>query len=92
MAHLRGEIPDKIRLKIEQLFEAMERCQKCHQHEFANWQAGPHHRTTYAKTFLAAKPTRKRLPFDDCLRCHGTHFEGSIGDLVTLVDATGRGT
>ena len=31
----------------------------------------------------------QRPLIDDCLRCHGMHFEGGIRDLVTPLDGTG---
>jgi RNase P subunit RPR2 len=86
--HLRGDVPQRIRLKNDLLFETMDRCQKCHEQEFAEWQAGPHS-TTYAKVFLDSDHNRQRLLMDDCLRCHGMHFDGGIRDLVTPVDTAG---
>jgi len=86
--HLRGDVPEKIRLKNEQLFQAAERCQKCHQQEYADWHAGPHS-ATYTQIFLDEKRNRERLLIDDCLRCHGMHFEGSIRDLVAPVSTSG---
>jgi RNase P subunit RPR2 len=86
--HLRGDLPQKIRLKNELLFQTMDRCKKCHEQEFADWQAGPHS-ATYAKMFLDAKQNHERLLIDDCLRCHGMHFEGGIRDLITPVNTTG---
>lgn len=88
ITHLRGNVPEKIRLKNEQLFQAIERCQKCHQQEFADWQAS-RHSVTYAQMFLDPTHNRKQLLMDDCLRCHGMHFEGSIRDLVTPLNTTG---
>ena len=44
---------------------------------------------TYARIFLDTKHNRKRLLMDDCLRCHGMHFEGGIRDLVTPVEYHG---
>jgi len=88
VTHLRGQVPEKVRLKDEQLFQTAERCQKCHQQEYANWQAGPHS-TTYAKIFLDEKHNTKQLLMDDCLRCHGMHFEGSIQSLVTPIATRG---
>ena len=40
-------------------------------------------RATYARIFADAEHNSKRLLMDDCLRCHGMHFEGGIGRLVT---------
>jgi hypothetical protein len=88
VVHLRGQVPERVRLKNEQLFQTMARCRKCHQQEYANWQAGPHS-TTFSKIFLDEKHNTKRLLMDDCLRCHGMHFDGAMRDLVTPVDTKG---
>jgi hypothetical protein len=89
VAHLRGEVPDQIRLKAEQVKEILARCQGCHQREFADWKSGPHG-TTFGKIFLDAKHNAKRQPMDDCLRCHGMYFEGGIRDLVSPVNTSGQ--
>ena len=47
------------------------------------------HSATYRRLFLDAKHNRQRLLTDDCLRCHGMHFDGGIRDLVAPVDANG---
>jgi len=57
------------------------RCQRCHQQEYAQWQAGPH-AATYAKLFLNEEHNRKQPPIDYCMHCHGMHFEGNIGELT----------
>ena len=44
---------------------------------------------TYAEIFLDKKHNRQQLLMDDCLRCHGMHFEGGIRELVTPVDTRG---
>ena len=51
---------------------------------------GPHS-TTYARVFTDREHNRKRLLIDDCLRCHGMHFEGGIRALVTRSIFTARG-
>jgi hypothetical protein len=66
----------------------MERCRGCHRQEFAQWQSGAHS-ATYDRLFVDASHNRKRLLNDDCLRCHGMHFEGGIRELVTPVNARG---
>jgi RNase P subunit RPR2 len=88
VTHLRGKVPENVQLKNEQLFQTMERCQKCHQQEYAQWQAS-RHSATYAQMFLDPTHNRQRLLVDDCLRCHGMYFEGGIRDLVTPVNTTG---
>jgi len=69
--------------------EALEgRCRDCHQREYATWQAGPH-AMTYAQVFTDPENNRKRVLMDDCFRCHGMHFPGSLGDMVTPIDTRG---
>ncbi|MGE5647308.1 MAG: cytochrome c3 family protein [Acidobacteriota bacterium] len=89
--HLRGKEAAAIHLKHTDLSPIVERCQKCHQQEFAAWQTGPHG-VTYSRIFTDKKHNTKRLLMDDCLRCHGMHFEGGIRDLVTPVDTKGPWT
>jgi hypothetical protein len=88
LAHFRGQEAERIHLKHTDLYPVVERCQKCHQQEYADWQAGPHG-ATYAKFFLDKKHNTRRLLMDDCLRCHGMHFEGAIRDLVRPVNTAG---
>ncbi|MFB3922046.1 MAG: cytochrome c3 family protein [Terriglobia bacterium] len=88
VTHLRGNVPERPRLKNDLMFKVVERCQKCHQQEFADWKAS-RHSITYAQVFLDPAHNQKRLLMDDCLRCHGMHFEGSIKDLVTPIDTKG---
>lgn len=86
--HLRGQESERIHLQHTSLYPVVERCQKCHQQEFADWQAGPHG-ATYARIFLDKPQNTRRLLTDDCLRCHGMHFEGGIRDLVSPVNTHG---
>lgn len=86
--HFRGEIPEQIRLSSADVQAMVPKCANCHKQEFAQWRAGPHS-TTYARLFLDPEHNAKRLLMDDCLRCHGMHFEGSIRDIVTPIDGTG---
>jgi hypothetical protein len=88
VAHLRGEVPEQVRLKTADVLAMGERCRKCHQQEYADWAAGPHS-ATYAEIFLDKKHNRQRHLMDDCLRCHAMHFDGSIHDLVTPIDTRG---
>jgi hypothetical protein len=89
--HFRGKEAERIHLKHTDLPPVVERCQKCHQQEYADWNAGPHG-ATYSKIFLDKKHNSRRLLMDDCLRCHGMHFEGGIRDLVTPVNTKGPWT
>src|SRR4030095_11392248 len=49
---------------------------------------GPHS-TSYSRIFLDKKHNAKTPLMDDCLRCHGMHFEGGIRDLVTPQNTSG---
>lgn len=86
--HLRGEAPARARLRTRDVFEMVPRCQKCHEQEFADWQSSLHS-ASYSDVFLNAEHNRRDLLMDDCLRCHGAHFEGGIRDLVTPISTTG---
>ena len=88
MTHWNGDAPEQIRLKYADIGPMVERCRSCHRQEFADWQAGPHS-ITYSEIFLDKDHNHKRLLMDDCLRCHGMHFEGGIRDLVTPINTTG---
>jgi hypothetical protein len=87
-AHAAGQAPDIPRLREADLPAMMERCRGCHRQEFADWQGGPHS-GGYRSIFLDAKHNSERMLMDDCLRCHGMHFEGGIRDLVTPVSHKG---
>ncbi len=86
--HLRGRDAQPIRIPNMSLARVIERCRDCHRREYAAWQSGPHS-VTYARIFLNQEHNRKRALMDDCLRCHGMHFEGHIGELVTPLDNRG---
>ncbi|HET7841330.1 MAG TPA: cytochrome c3 family protein, partial [Terriglobia bacterium] len=88
VTHLRGKAPEQIRLRTRDVFRVNERCQSCHRQEYAAW-AASFHSATYQMIFLNAKHNREIRLADDCLRCHGMHFDGGIKKLVTPVDATG---
>ena len=63
-------------------------CKTCHQQEYASWHAGPHS-ATYSQIFADPVHNSKRMLMDDCLRCHGMHFNGSIRDLVQPLNTKG---
>jgi hypothetical protein len=87
--HARGVAPEQIRVHQWPDVEAVvERCGNCHQEEFATWRAGPH-AMTYAQAFTDRDHNRKRILMEDCFRCHGMHFQGSLGDMVTPIDTKG---
>lgn len=87
-AHLRGEVPEQVRLKTDDIQQMIARCGKCHREEEADWAAGPHG-ATYKDIFLNENHNRQRHLADDCLRCHGMHYQGGIRDLVTPTDTKG---
>ena len=86
--HLRGDVPEQVRLKTADALQVSERCRNCHEEEYADWAASSHS-ATYAEIFLDTKHNRQERLEDDCLRCHGMHFEGGIRDLVSPVNTTG---
>lgn len=86
--HVGGQIPEQIRLRPGDLKPMGERCKRCHEQEFRRWQAGAHS-ATYARIFATAAHNNKRLLMDDCMRCHGMHFQGSIDRLVSPVSMDG---
>lgn len=88
MMHVRGKLPEHPQLKLDDVFAMVDRCEKCHQAEFAQWRTGPHG-STYARLFINTEHNQKRRLMDDCLRCHGMHFQGGIRDLVQPIDSKG---
>jgi hypothetical protein len=90
-AHFSGRVSGHIHLTQANLYPVAERCKKCHQQEYADWHAGPHG-SSYARFFLDRQHNTRRLLMDDCLRCHGMHFEGAMRDLVTPLNTTGPWT
>lgn len=86
--HLLGQAPEAIHLCDEDVVAMTAMCQKCHQHEYASWHAGPHS-ATYAQIFTDATHNTERRLADDCLRCHGMHFNGAIRDLVQPMNTSG---
>jgi hypothetical protein len=86
--HLFGQPPESIQLRDVDVLAMTTNCQKCHQHEYASWHAGPHS-ATYAQIFANPTHNTERRLMDDCLRCHGMHFNGAIRDLVQPQNTTG---
>jgi Outer membrane cytochrome MtrC/MtrF-like, domains II/IV/Cytochrome c554 and c-prime len=86
--HLRGDAPEQVRLRTQDDFRVNERCQTCHRQEWSQWSASLHS-ATYEEILLDPKQNRKQQLMDDCLRCHGMHFDSGIRDLVTPVNTTG---
>jgi hypothetical protein len=86
--HWRGVIPERLLLSSEDVSLMVAKCQTCHQQEYAQWRSGPHS-TTYARIFTDPEHNRKRQLMDDCLRCHGMHFEGPIQEVVEPLNTAG---
>jgi hypothetical protein len=86
--HLTGNVPEQPKIRSMDTVALVEKCRSCHQQQFAEWKAGPHS-ATYARIFTNKDHNSKRTLMDDCLRCHGMHFEGGIRDLVAPVNTTG---
>ncbi len=79
--HLSGSQPESIRMREVDTRQMIVSCQRCHQHEYVSWHAGPHS-ATYAEIFANSAHNSKRRLMDDCLRCHGMYFNGAVRDLV----------
>jgi hypothetical protein len=88
VTHVRGAVPERVELRTGDVLRMVARCRKCHQQEFAAWESGPHS-ATYAHLFTSATQNGKQKLMDDCLRCHGMHFDGAIRDLVAPLDTKG---
>jgi len=87
-AHFSGEIPEQLHMETDGVLAMTDRCRACHQQEFAQWSASAHS-ATYARIFTTPEHNRKRLLMDDCFRCHGMHFDGSVAALVQPLDTKG---
>jgi hypothetical protein len=88
VTHLRGKAPAKPRLPSNDVLAMVSRCQKCHQQEFADWRSSAHS-ASYSDIFLNSTHNQHQLLIDDCLRCHGMHFEGGIRNLVSPLSTAG---
>ena len=86
--HLFDTPPESIHLRDSDVLAMTTTCRHCHQHEYASWQAGPHS-ATYAQVFADPVHNAQRRLTDDCLRCHGMHFNGAVRDLVQPMNTTG---
>ena len=89
--HARGEVPEQIHIRHQDVTPLVERCGSCHRQELADWQSGPHG-APYAAIFINPEHNANQQLMDDCLRCHAQHFEGGIRDLVTPLDRKGPWT
>lgn len=87
-AHLKGDLPEQIGFANNYVQDMTEQCKGCHRQEYAAWHAGPHS-ASYSRIFLDKNHNTRNKLMDDCLRCHGMHFEGGVNDLVKPVDRKG---
>lgn len=79
--HFTEKYVEHIRLSEGQIFEMMGKCKACHQNQYAKWLSGGHS-MKYADVFLNKKHNTTEQINDDCLRCHGMFFEGTVHDVV----------
>jgi len=86
--HLFGDVPETLRLRDVDVLEMVPNCKKCHQQEYATWNAGPHS-ATYSQIFADPTHNSERRLMNDCFRCHGMHFDGSIREMVQPQNAHG---
>ena len=86
--HFLGWPPESIHLRDVDALAMTDRCRRCHQNEYAAWNAGPHS-ATYSRIFTDPVHNTERRLTDDCLRCHGMHFNGSVRDLVQPMNTRG---
>jgi hypothetical protein len=87
-AHLAGQVPEQVHLGSNDIGAMLPRCRSCHQQEFAAWSSGAHS-TTYRRIFTDRKHNSQHSLIDDCLRCHGMHFDGGIEALVEPLNTNG---
>jgi hypothetical protein len=88
VAHMKGDLPEQVGFANKYVQEMTSRCRSCHQQEYAAWAAGPHS-ATYSRIFLDKPHNTKNMLMDDCLRCHGMHFEGGVSEIVGPVNRVG---
>jgi hypothetical protein len=77
-----------IRMSEDQLLDVMQRCKGCHQTEFAKWNSGGH-AMNYSEVFLNSGHNKAEPIYEDCLRCHGMFYKGTVSDIIEPLDTTG---
>jgi len=75
-------------LSEEQVIEMLARCRRCHEREYAGWLSSGHS-ASYSDIFLNDGHNQTELVMDDCLRCHGMFFQGTVRDIVTPLNIKG---
>ena len=88
VTHLRGKAPESPKLRTADILKMLDRCGKCHQAEAADWRSSAHS-ATYRRIFLNTDHNHREVLMDDCLRCHGMHFQGPMRELVTPLNTSG---
>ncbi len=88
LTHFTGSPREKIRLSEEQVIDMLSRCRRCHEREYAGWLSSGHS-ASYSDIFLNDEHNSTELVNEDCLRCHGMFFAGTIHDVVTPVSTKG---
>ncbi|MBN1479604.1 hypothetical protein JXA70_04980 [candidate division KSB1 bacterium] len=88
-SHITRKHHEDMYLNEGQVLDVMLRCRNCHENEYAGWvESG--HSATYMDIFLNERHNSIEQPYEDCLRCHGMFFDGSIADVVQPLDTQGR--
>lgn len=81
-------VRERIKLVESDLLLLQARCRECHRDQYDQWQRSGH-AVTYSQVFLNRRHNKLQQLNDDCLRCHGLFFDGTIHDLVTPVNTRG---
>jgi hypothetical protein len=86
--HVIDRHAENIRLGEDQVIEMLGRCKGCHEREYAGWLSSGHS-ASYADIFLNDRHNQAERLQDDCLRCHGMFFEGTIAEVVAPISTKG---
>lgn len=86
--HFGGKENKDVRVNEIQLSAILDNCKRCHEKEYANWLSGGHS-APYTAIYLNERHNKAVQPNDDCLRCHGMFYKGTVKSLVTPVDTKG---
>jgi len=79
---------EHIALDEAQTIAMIHRCERCHRQQFADWTSSGHS-MTYADVFLNPTHNQTEQVNDDCLRCHGMFFRGTVRDIVAPLSTQG---
>ncbi len=87
--HNRKIKAEEVRITEDQRLTVLERCQVCHQAEYAKWNSGGH-AMNYSEVFLNRAHNKSETIYEDCLRCHGMFYDkGTVRDIVEPLDTVG---